>query len=125
MEDTVHVPYGGVFIQTNAQDVGNRTVSCMTVVTCFNECKEGWNMHNQYLMVTHGVQDEVRGIGDKIACPFFDSDSSVHIQDGEREKTHHTDFFTFLYYSFSVCVISLIQSSCECPALDAPSSNSS
>ena len=95
----------------------------MTTVTCFNECKEGWNMHNQQLMVAHGVQDEVRGVGGKIACPFLDSDSSVHIQDGAREKVHHTDFFTCLHCSFSVCVISLIQSSCKCPALDAPCSN--
>jgi len=80
-------------------------------------------MHNQQIMVAHGVQDEVRGVGGKIACPFFNSDSSVHIQDGAREKMHHTDFFTCLHCSFSVCVISLIQSSCKCPALDAPSSN--
>ena len=37
MKDAGHVPYGGVFKQTNAQDTGNRVVSCMTTVTCFNE----------------------------------------------------------------------------------------
>ena len=42
---------------------------------------------------------------------------------GSREKMHHTDFFTCLDLFFFVCVISLIQSSCKCPALDAPSSN--
>jgi len=72
MKDAGHVPYEGVFMQTNAQDTGNRVVSTMTTVTCFNECKEGWNMHNQQLMVVHGVQDEVRGVGGKIACPFFE-----------------------------------------------------
>ena len=42
---------------------------------------------------------------------------------GAREKMHSTDFFTFLHYSFSVYVISLIQSSCKCRGLDAPCSN--
>ena len=28
MKDAGHVPYGGVFKQTNAQDAGNRVVSC-------------------------------------------------------------------------------------------------
>ena len=36
---------------------------------------------------------------------------------------HHTDFFTCLHCSFSEYVISLIQSSCKCAALDAPCSN--
>jgi len=73
----------------------------MTTVTCFNECKEGWNMHNQQFMVAHGVQDEVRGVGGKIACPFFDSDSSVHIQDGVKgENASHRLFYVFALLFF-------------------------
>jgi len=101
MTDAGHVPYGGVFMQTNAQDAGNRVVSCMTTVTCFNECKEGWNMHNQQLMVAHSTQDKVRGVRGKIACPFFDSDSSVHIQDGGKgENASHRLFYVFALLFF-------------------------
>jgi len=55
----------------------------------------------------------------KIACPFLDSDSSVHIQNGGKGEMHRTDFFTCMHCSFSVCVISPIQSSCMFRALDA------
>ena len=42
-----HVPYGGEYVQSNALDGGRKVVPIMTTFTCFNECKEGWNMQNQ------------------------------------------------------------------------------
>jgi len=96
MKDAGDVPYAEVFMQTNVLGSGHKVVSCMTTYTCFNECKEGMNIHNQHLILPCGVQDEVRGVGGKIACPSFDSDSSVHIQDGGKgENASHRLFFMF------------------------------
>jgi len=100
MKDAGHVPYAGVFMQTNALDSGHRVVSCMTTYTCFNKCKEGWNIHNQQLILARGVQDKVLDVGGKIACPFFDSDSSVYIQDGGKgENALYRQKELFVYAS--------------------------
>ena len=52
-------------------------------------------------MVARGVQDEVRGVRGKIACPFLDSDSSVHNQDGGKgENASHRLFYVFALLFF-------------------------
>jgi len=49
----------------------------------------------------HGMQDEVRGVGGKIACPFLDSDLSVHIQDAcKGENASHRFFYVYALLFF-------------------------
>jgi len=104
MKHEGHVPYSGTYMQTNALDSGHKVVSCMTTYTYFNECKEGWKIHNEQLMLAHGVQADVRGVGGQIACPFFDSDFSVHIQDGGKEENaSHRLFFVMALLFLMQC----------------------
>jgi len=104
MKHEGHVPYSGTYMQTNALDSGHKVVSYMTTYTYFNECKEGWKIHNEQLMLAHGVQADVRGVGGQIACPFFDSDFSVHIQDGGKgENASHRLFFVMALLFLMQC----------------------